>query len=76
MFRGLHLKSIHYIDLILFLGRPELLQFPPYNKDQIIEILHERLKDVSVSCHFCFLDIFLSYRRGSIGLVGNVIKTC
>ena len=34
------------INLPLLAGRPELLQFPPYNKDQIIEILNERLKDV------------------------------
>jgi len=26
---------------------PELVHFPPYNKDQIIEILNERLKDVN-----------------------------
>ena len=30
-------------------GHPELVHFPPYNKDQIIEILNERLKDVSCS---------------------------
>ena len=48
---------IFHLELCLFYnihcvipttGLPELLQFSPYNKDQIIEILQERLKDVSL----------------------------
>ena len=44
-----------FIILFCFLGKPKLLHFSPYSKDQIVKILSARLSEVYSSEHYLYI---------------------
>jgi hypothetical protein len=60
MFANLTMYALHHA-YISYAGKPDVVTFPAYNKDQILKVLNQRLEVIIIvgfSCKFELVKLF------------------